>query len=111
MRKHDWRSGGTQLTLARVGDRAGRVRTVALRHGRDIGSVLAVLVNMSSSSSSLSSAVAGRGAWVLAFSYMHAMAHRGAGMLCAAPWGVARWHTERRVAYLGKEQSSEPRPS
>ena len=91
--------------LGRVGDRAGRVRTVVLRHGRDIGPVLAVLVNVSSS------AVAGRGAWVLAFSYMHAMAHWGAGMLCAAPWGVARWHTERRVAYLGKEQSSESRPS
>ena len=52
---------------------------VILRHGRDVGPVLAVLANVSSSLSSLSSAVAGRGAWVLAFSYMHAMAHGGAG--------------------------------
>jgi hypothetical protein len=80
-------------TRACVGDRAGRVRAVVLRHGRDIGPVLAVLANMSSSSSSLSSAVAGRGAWVLAFPYMRAMAHGGAGS-CALHRGVWRAGTQ-----------------
>jgi hypothetical protein len=74
-------------TRACVGDRAGRIRTVVLRHGRDIGPVLAVLVNVSSS------AVAGRGAWVLAFPYMHAMAHGGAGS-CALHRGEWRAGTQ-----------------
>jgi len=99
--KHHWRSGGAQLPLGRAGDGAGRVRAVVLRHGRDVGPVLAVLVNVSSSLSSLSSTVTGRGAWVPAFSYTHATAHGGAG-ISAPQWGVARWLIVQQVVGRGR---------
>ena len=115
---NDWRSGGA-ATDTRACRRRGRLVSCrhVLRHGRDLGPALAVLANMSSRSSSLSSAVAGRGAWVSAFPHMHAMAHGGAGS-CALHRGVGGAPAHRvagrgsRVAAgRGKEQPSESRPS
>ena len=95
-RRRNWHSG-VQAT-----GQAGVV-PVILRHGRDVGPVLAVLANVSSSLSSLSSAVAGRGAWASAFPYVHAMAHGGAASCALHRGGGALAHgaTGCRVAGRG----------